>query len=242
MQSLKNKIIGVVASTFIVLIIASLFISIHYNSTMQQEINHRDQLIDKLLWSDSTLNRIMDIKYDSLTGIRSYTYRVTNNGQPVKYNQLSKELDSISTEVVNYIEKYSYQIKETNQFINDYNLLVEKYNTLVAGFNNLNNSNAVLKEKVENITSKYNSIIEKYNNTNEQLIVLQDSIKVHNSIINLIVKNYPINYSINYKGNYRTITVKSPELDSALMIYPFYKHKLTYSPKDSCWYIKGGKD
>lgn len=223
------------------MLITFLFISMHYNITMQQEIHHRDQLIEKLLWSDSTLNKIVEIEYDSLTGRRSFAYKVSN-GKPVKYNQLSKELDSITIEAANYIEKYSHQIDEKEQVIANYNLLVEKYNTLVAGYNNLKNSNTTLKEKVENTTSKYNNLVDKYNDNNDQLIILKDSIKIHNSIINLIIKNYPIEYSIKSRGNLKTIIIKSPKLDSALMVYQFYKHKLTYSPKDSCWYIKGGRE
>lgn len=229
-------------STFIVLmLIASLFISMHYNITMQQEIHHRDQLIEKLLWSDSTLNKIMEIEYDSLTGQRSFAYKVSN-GKPVKYNQLSEELDSITIEAANYIEKYSHQIDEKEQVIANYNLLVEKYNTLVAGYNNLKNSNATLKEEVENMTSKYNNLVDKYNDNNEQLMILQDSIRIHDGLINLITKNYSIEYSIKSRRDFKTINIKSPKLDSALMVYQFYKHKLTYSPKDSCWYIKGGKE
>ena len=86
MRSSKNKIIGIAISILIVLmLITFLFISMHYNITMQQEIHHRDQLIEKLLWSDSTLNKIVEIEYDSLTGRRSFAYKVSN-GKPVKYN------------------------------------------------------------------------------------------------------------------------------------------------------------
>lgn len=241
MQNSKNRITKVATGAFIVLLMASLFISMYYNSTMQNEINHRDILIDKLLWSDSTLNKIMEIEYDSLTGTRSYTYR-TYNGKPVKYNQLSRELDSIVIEVVNYIEKYSSQVNETEQVIDDYNHLVDRYNTLVTEFNNLNSNNTALKNKLESTTTKYNNLVDKYNIHNEQLMKLQDSIAVHQRIINLITKNYSIKYNIKYNNEYRIISIESPKLDSALMIYPLYKHKLTYNSQDSCWYIKGGKE
>lgn len=241
MKNSKNKIAKVMTCAFIVLLMTFLFISMYYNSTMQREINHRDLLINKLLWSDSTLNAIMEIEYDSLTGTRSYTCR-TSNGKPIKYNQLSRELDSVTIQVENYIEKYSSQEKEKDQVLLDYNHLVERYNTLVTSFNNLNNSNTESRNKLASITLEYNELVNEYNAISDQLMNLQDSIKICYSVISLIKKFYPIEYHIKRHNNeYRVITIKAPKLDSALMLYPFYKHKIEYNHQDSCWYIKGGK-
>lgn len=51
--------------------------------------------------------------------------------------------------------------------------------------------------------------------------------------LSLTEKNYPIKY---YEKD-GWISVKAPEIDSALLLLPYYRNKINYNPKDDFWVV-----
>ena len=106
-----------------------------------------------------------------------------------------------------------------------------------------------------------NKVLEEINKREEAIITLADSIDyfkqkntvlysihkkykdstlIYKSILKLIKKNYDISYSFYEKGNQYISSINAPKLDSALILFPIYKNKI--SIKDNKWVIETDRD
>ena len=92
-NKMKEKIRKVTLGLLLILLFAYLGVSSYYNIDLQEQIDKRDSLIEQLTQRDTILNKIIEIKYDSISETISYSYRI-KNGKVLKYNELSVELDS----------------------------------------------------------------------------------------------------------------------------------------------------
>ncbi|MBL7935711.1 MAG: hypothetical protein JNM51_07870 [Bacteroidia bacterium] len=199
-----RKSIGKVASSFLLLfILIALGVSLYYNKTLQEQVNKRDIIIEKLT-QDSILNEIMNIKYDSISKSTSYSYR-TRNGKLLKYDELANELDK---------SRGDYKLGR-NELITEYNSLVNRYNKLV--------------ENNAKINSNFNQVA--------------DSLYSNKIVLKLIQSNYHVDFSIDRyeNGNIKKVSINADQLDSALVLLPYFRNRLTLEKVDEnkkFWSIK----
>lgn len=66
--------------------------------------------------------------------------------------------------------------------------------------------------------------------TYRELSTENDSLSIR---LRAILNQYPIDVVSIENGVY----VKSPQIDSALMLLPIYRDKITYNPQEKCWYV-----
>jgi len=149
-------------SYFITLILLLLFIvSVTFlfltgkeNENLYNDNIEKTNIINKLQWTDSLFNQIMNVQYDSLE-TRSVTYRI-KNGEIVKYDEL---------------------VNENNKLEKERDILRQK--------------------------------------------------------LNLVQRNY----NITFEETEKSIMIHAAQIDSALLLLPYYKDKLKYNPTEKTWTI-----
>ncbi|MEX2592571.1 MAG: hypothetical protein WD426_07330 [Anditalea sp.] len=204
-------------------------VSLYYNYKLQEQVYERDILIEKLTKRDSILNEIFEIKYDSVDNSISYTYQV-RDGEVIKYNQLVEELFEakellIKTNVVT--EKLKSVLLNTNkdsQYLDSiYDSLLSDYNALVVSFNN--NSDI------------YTAHIRGQDSILNVLHNELDSLSIYRSFANLAKEKYNISFSIKSEGEARYLRIDKSAVDSAMILFPYYKDRLSYDKNKKQWII-----
>lgn len=229
----KERISKVTSSFLLLLILISLGVSLYYNMTLQEQINKRDFLIEKLTQRDSILNKIMNIKYDSISKSISYSYR-TRDGKILKYNELSVELDKSLEDYNKIAEKHKSIVDQNNQNIND-------YNSLSKSFNSLTQDHTKLIEKYNSLVGEYNELAERKTKLSNSFNQVTDSLSSFKTVIKLIQSNYPIDFKINQDGTIKEISIKAEQLDSALILLPYFRNRLKLDKDKKVWSIKTGQ-
>jgi len=91
------------------------------NENLQSDNIEKTNIINKLQWTDSLFNQIMNVQYDSLE-TRSVSYRI-RNGEIVKYNELVDENDKLKKEQdilqrkLNLVQRnYNITFDETDKY------------------------------------------------------------------------------------------------------------------------------
>ena len=76
--------------------------------------------------------------------------------------------------------------------------------------------------------------------TSDELVasINADSVVIQGMALNLIKRNYGIDYTSNKNGDMRTVHVQGDKVDSALILLPYYRHKLSYDPKSNAWIVE----
>ena len=101
--------------------------------------------------------------------------------------------------------------------------------------------NAKDKESVEAINSlanKYNTLVQDYNDLAKKMKMKSDTVDIQSMALGLIKRNYGIDYTSTLNGDTRTVHVQGNKVDSALMLLPYYRHKLTYDSKTKSWMVE----
>jgi hypothetical protein len=215
----KKKISIVTLLLTMIITIILLGISVFYNIKLQDQIAKRDNIIQELTQHDSILKQIMEIKYDSITHTISYSYRI-REGKILKYNQISDELDKSQKEYTDILNKNQKLLNENNQSIDDYNLLVNQYKSMLDNYQ-------ITNKKYSDLVQNYNFNIETSKKLNVKFNSTHDSLSIYKAIVSLINKNYSINYKIQIDGEFRKISISSEKLDSALVLLPYFRDRLT---------------
>ncbi len=217
-NNIKQRISKVTSRLLLIIILISLAVSIFYNIKLQEQIDKRDVIIEKLTQRDSILNQVFEIKYDSIEQTISYSYR-TRDGKVMKYNEISNELDKLQEYYSAILNKHSALIQGNKQ-------TTEDYNQLLNDFSSLNNNNVSLIKEYNELVLKYNRNVEttqkyilQYNNT-------LDSLSSFKALVDLIHSNYYVDYEILKDGKYNKISIKSEILDSALVLLPYFRDRL----------------
>lgn len=199
------------------LIFAGLFFSFGiYSDRLEDTIARKNAIISSYQYRDSLYEKILDIK-DSMYYI---TYRMYN-GELVTYRQLELQYDSI--------QRLYY--KERNENLDNQmylQLIQEMYPTItmsksegklhVSGLN----YDAQIKTANARVDSLDRACRNLHNNYEEVKLKYE-----------LIIKHYPIAV----KQDSNRFYLDAPKIDSALLLLPYYREKLSYNPETRVWTI-----
>lgn len=182
-----------------------------YSSNLEEQIYKRDSIIDQLAFSNDIVKEYFDIKTDTANNRMIYTLK--EEKIKIEY-QCGHEILS-EEELLNLIKQLD---KENNNLILEYNNLVGEYNSLY-------NDNINLRLS--------------HNNERKKYLIAQDSTKNLKHVLKLIYDNYNIGYKIEKDTSDYTIIKITPshEIDSALMLLPYYRDKLHYDEKSGNWTV-----
>lgn len=231
-SNLASKIDRIFAITTIVLLMIYSVVLTYYTDTLQEQLYERDVLIEKLSKRDSILNEIFTINYDTLNNTTSYTY-IERNGEVVKYDVLAKDLDSTRNQLLDKNEELAEVLYLSNDLQEELNVSQGKYDSLVYDYNKLvGNYNALGKNSYEN--AKYADSVFKVMKKS------LDSLAVFKTFTEFVEKNYDFKFSLD--NNNRTIQITNPKIDSALILFPYYKNRLSFDKSKNVWVIETDRE
>jgi len=160
--------------------------------------------------------------------------------------QAVKERDSTIQEMSNLDSVYYSKTKKYSEIITKYvdncNFFIgdKKISTsdLMKMTNELLEENQTLKDTLyylKQLNDFENEASMTYKN---ELYKSLDSLHTVSRIIELIKKDYGINYIVSTDGNYKIFKRQLSRADSAIVLFPYYKNKLSYDTLTKAWNIK----
>lgn len=151
MKNNIKKYIEQIIVFIIIAIVTLLGISCWYIMRLEQQIIERDNLINKLTFSENLVKEYFDIQYDSVTDRTSYVLK--NSKREIIQHVLNHQSTFIyGNDTISDTEF----VKLFNQKINNYNDLVHKYNKLALHRDSITDYNKALQTGVKMIEEKYN--------------------------------------------------------------------------------------
>jgi len=126
----------------------------------------------------------------------------------------------------------SYILKESKKNVRTINTEKIIYTT-----ETIVESDTLLYNSYKNLIEKYNNLVGNFNSISTNYYNIKDSLETNKALIQLIQKNYPIEVFVENEQQRQRISIKSAQLDSALLLLPHYRDKLKYDPKEKSWII-----
>ncbi|MFV0586908.1 hypothetical protein [Bacteroides reticulotermitis] len=224
----KNKIIHIIINLLFCLSLILIIYLLNYNYRLIEQIKSRDILISVIQKKDS-LNNISDTILSVWEGGKSALV----NDEHISIKELlhySNDLYKKVSVLEDSLSFYRMYYKMTNSFYGgefkgekDGNKIRYQY----LG-KNVNKMDSVLKSNLERMASIENEKIK----LSAKLAMYQKAID-----------KYHIRFD-NYKeySDYIEYQIRSEQIDSALMLLPYFRNRLTYNAKKGYWEIetKGG--
>ena len=93
-------------------------------------------------------------------------------------------------------------------------------------------------EAIRTLADKYNTLVHDYNELGEKAKAMSDTVVIQGMALKLIKRYYGIDYISSKNGDMRSVHVQGDKVDSALILLPYYRHKLSYDPKTNVWIVE----
>lgn len=206
------------ALLFFVLFCGSAFLNYKlagYMDEYDEQVERQDSMIRKLSFSNDLVKEYFDIEEDSITHTINYS---------LKENKRVKEIERVTERVTKYID---------HEFIRGGKKMSSE--EFVAS---INASDKKPQEALKDLAGKYNTLVNDYNELAKKIKTKSDTVEIQGMALGLIKRNYGIDYTSNLNGDIRTVHIHGNKVDSALMLLPYYRHKLTYDPKSKSWMVE----
>lgn len=238
MESKKNKNI-LFDILFFVLLIGSIggIVLLYDNKlNLEEQIEKRDDIIRKKEVSDSILlaqsekNKSTVEKYISDCGILINDKKVSTDELVEFLNAKLDKINSLENKIFQLEDSiYRLQLQVNNEKLakNEYlSKLRTAYDSLAIfkSFYNLAKKNFKTDFTVDDKTLK--------------ISIPKDTLSIFKTLYEMAQNDYGINYSVKEDDNYRTITRSISKADSALMLFKYYKDKITRDSTGNIWYIE----
>lgn len=214
MTNRKYSLPSILAILFFVLFCGSAFINfklVSYLNEYDEQVEKQDSMIRRLTFSSDLVKEYFDIEEDTVAHTTTYS---------LKESKRTKETERITK----YIEP---------TFVRD-----GKEMTTSEFVASINATDQESVEAVHSLVNRYNTLVNDYNQLREKYITTKDSMAIQEIVLGLIKRNYDIEFNTNLKGETRTIQVMGEKVDSALLLLPYYRHKLNYDPKSKAWIVE----
>lgn len=196
---MKNKSIIFFLTTVAIVSLILLLILYNYNSELENQISHKDNLISKSVERDSLL----------IQKTREYAETIEKYVNNCEFSIDGKKISP--TEVV----KIANKAMKENQRLKD----------------SLTYFKSLSTKQSEVYPAEYSKLINKY----------RDSLEIYKWKSELVRKDFGIIYDIKRNGNKMTSKRSSKKVDSALALFPYYKHKLSVD-KDGYFEIETDRE
>lgn len=199
----------------LVIICASLLvINRNYIDNLERQINQRDSLIRELSVSDEIVKEYFNIETDS-TGL--------NRRFSLKNDKKTRIIERIETvhEQQFIIDGKDISAKE----------VLERYVEFQNQANTIADDNKRLREK-------YNNLVDKFNSNNRTIDSLRREINIAGLKLNTIQNAYGLSSKCTISGNTYKLSISgNKQIDSALLILPYFRDYLKYEQRDNSWNI-----
>lgn len=214
MENKKFKLSSVLALLFFVLFCCSVFLNYKlagYLDEYDEQVEKQDSMIQRLSFSNELVKEYFDIEEDTVAHVTKYSLKDDKRDKTTEY-------------VTQFVEP---------EFVRDGKKMTS--DELVASINADDHESV---EAIRTLVDKYNTLVHDYNELGEKAKAISDSVVIQGMALNLIKRNYGIDYTSNKNGDMRTVHVQGDKVDSALILLPYYRHKLSYDPKSNAWIVE----
>lgn len=198
------------------------FMSMSYIDNLENQILERDNLIRKLTFSDDLVKEYFDIKKDTTNNNIIYTLK-----------------DSKKTRIVETVTKTTEptfvqgdKILTLQELLDDYNKTYNEYTKLQNNFQELDYRYRSLIKQNKDIIKKYNEFVVSFYSILNEKTAMEDA-------LHIIRNSYGISYKIKTDSLNSHISIdKSEQIDSALMLLPYYRDRIEYNAFDNSWTVR----
>lgn len=185
----------------------------YYSVKLEDTVAEKNCIIRQYQYHDSIYGMLLD-----MSDTTKYVYYRIRDGKPVTYHQLEHQYDSIQ---MKYFETQSendhnQKVLELIHRLYPFEVKTEKNYLTVSGPN--------YKEQLEQAMAERDSL-------DKLCAKTQENYEVTKLKLELITKSYPI--KVEQEGNRYYIV--APKVDSALLLLPHYRDKVTYDPDKNVW-------
>lgn len=218
MENKKYKLSSILALLFFVMFFGSAFLNYKlagYLNEYDEQVERQDSMIRKLSFSNDLVKEYFDIEEDSITHNITYS---------LKENKKEKKIERVTEQVTRYVEP---------GFVRDGKKMSSE--ELVASINARDKESV---EAINNLVKKYNTLVNEYNELAKKMVAKSDTLEIRGMALDLIKRNYGIDYTSGLNGNMRYVHIQGNKVDSALMLLPYYRNKLSYDPQSKAWMIE----
>lgn len=144
---------------------------------------------------------------------------IIHYGKPITLEKL--------IDITNRYENENFSLRNK---ISEDSLKIERLNKIL---NQLEKDKVISREKKGSITYRQVTRLDSlYDSSIKELNQVKTELKAKNTLLSLIKKNYEIDTEVEYeKDSYTARLLNTKKLDSALWIFPYYKHKIKTNKK-----------
>lgn len=187
----------------------------YYSVQLEKTIDEKNNIIRRYQYHDSIYSILLD-RNDST----QYVYYRIRNGKPITYHELEHQYDSLQLKYyeVQLENAHNQDVLELLQQLYPYEVTERDGNIRVSGLN--------YRSQISSAHAKIDSL----ERLNKRTYNKYDIEKLK---LELILKNYPITL----RQDSTRIFLEAPKLDSAMMLLPYYRDKLTYDSITRTWSI-----
>lgn len=215
MENKRNNSSLILLLALVLLIASMAFVASRYISKLESQIYQRDSLIRELSISDELVKEYFNIEIDSIGHKISYSLkddkktRVVERIETIRESQFSFDGKTISPDEV--VKRY-YELQ------NEANSLSREYHSLI---------------------SKYNSLADRFNSNYKIIDSLRTAKNISDLKLNSIQNAYGIKANCDVSGNtYKFSLSGNKQIDSALLLLPYYRDYISYDPQDNSWNVE----
>lgn len=215
MENKRNNSSLILSLVLILLIASMAIVASRYISKLERQIYQRDSLIRELSISDQLVKEYFNIEIDSTGHKVSYSLkddkktRVVERIETIRESQFSFDGETVSPDEV---------VKRYNELQNEANALSKEYQSLI---------------------SKYNSLVDRFNSNYKIIDSLHTAKNISDLKLNSIQNAYGIKANCVVSGNtYKFSLSGTKQIDSALLLLPYYRDYINYDSQDNSWNIE----
>lgn len=217
MENREIKWPSIITLLLFVLLCGSVFLNYKLSSYLDEydeQIERQDSMIRRLTFSNELVKEYFDISEDTITHTTTYSLKEEKRSNAVSH-------------VTNYTDPIF--IRDGKEMTSD---------ELIASVNA--NDQATLV-KIQKLVDAYNGLVHDYNELVKIYRVKVDSLTIQSTALKAIKTNYDIDYASSMEGDLRYVKVWGTKVDSALMLLPYFRHKLSYDSQKNVWIIEHEK-
>lgn len=225
-NSQKNLFIVILVFAFSIVSAIALFFyfqSKDLSSEISQAKKQNDVIQKRLFKKNSELIALITKTQNEIDSIRGRDIKkidgIIHYGKPITLERL--------IDITNRYENENFSLKNK---ISEDSLKIERLNKVL---NQLEKDKVISREKKGSISYRQVTKLDSlYDSSFKELNQIKTELKAKNTLLNLIKKNYEIDTEIEYeKDSYTARLLNTKKLDSALWIFPYYKHKIKTNRK-----------
>jgi len=199
------------------------------NDNLHKDNVIKTNIINNLQRTDSLFNQIMNVQYDSL-GNKVYYFSRNNIGEIITYDELHEKKQALEHEVSNLENKVS-DLQWEHSMLNK---------LISVEINPKDKSKSVSYLSREGKALTYGDLIDMHKSQdaeNNEFITKINSLRSDSLVFEQKIRMVKEKYGIETVEKDGYLFVKGLEVDSALMLLPYYRDKIKYNTEKQSWTI-----